>query len=655
VKLPRLLLNAGTLGLIVLGLQLQAGPAPTPAAPPPGTPLRFVVVGDTQSASGGAINGPVVAQLIQDMNALNPDFAFFCGDLVSGASTVSATSAQWQTWLNATSSFTGTRYAVPGNHDFYGGAGSFAAWRATFPWLPQANSPAGEEGLTYYFDVGNSRFISILTDHETQGAVPPTQQAWLDSVLASSTGMEHVFVFSHHPLSFSSVEVLGTTSGPFWQSLVQNDVDAYFAGHWHRYQPSQLGNGGDTWEVILGTGGGWQGFQPIRPYQQVHGFVLVEVDGTEATGTFYADADGDGAYDDPVDEFIIATASPAPPGIVAKYDFEDGTARDTAPPPLGKGIDGQLQGGATIAAGAPSGSALELDGVNDHVEAGAIGDYILSLNKDLTLALRARHDGLVAGQWSNTLVTYATSDYYSEDEETNYSYWLSVQSNGTLVSFWEHDNGANVTLTSTTPAALTQGQWHHFALVRDASAELVRFYVDGQQVGGPVAYSEAATGGGRGMLYIGSDVVGATPFHGAIDEVRIYNKALTPAEVQQLADGPSVGYCPPATNSTGGAAELTSLGPLSSLLLSASPVPNNWGVFFFGDAATIVPFGAGNRCVGGQIQRIAPPVLGAGNVASSSFLDLSGTGYSPLYLQLWYRDPAGGGGGFNLSTALMFP
>ena len=97
MKLPRLLLNAGTLGLIVLGLQLQAEPAPTPAAPPSGTPLRFVVVGDTQSASGGAINGPVVAQLIQDMNALNPDFAFFCGDLVSGASTVSATSAQWQT------------------------------------------------------------------------------------------------------------------------------------------------------------------------------------------------------------------------------------------------------------------------------------------------------------------------------------------------------------------------------------------------------------------------------------------------------------------------------------------------------------------------------------------------------------------------------
>ena len=70
-----------------------------------------------------------------------------------------------------------------------------------------------------------------------------------------------------------------------------------------------------------------------------------------------------------------------------------------------------------------------------------------------SLTRGAEFDGLDAGSWSNTLLTYATNDYYTEDEETNYSYWLNVQSDGTLVSFWEHDNGSNVTLTSTTPAA----------------------------------------------------------------------------------------------------------------------------------------------------------------------------------------------------------
>lgn len=522
-------------GVLLLALMSHA-----PAALASDTSFKFVVVGDTQSADGTSpINWDVVPQLITDMNTHQPEFALFCGDLVAGAGSVGATVAQWEVWKTATASFTGTRYVGPGNHDFYGGAGSFAAWQQTFDWLPTDNSPAGEEGLTYYFDFGNSRFISILTDHETSGAVPPTQQAWLDAVLADSADKDHVFVFSHHPVSFSSVEVLGTSSGPFWQSLVQNDVDAYFAGHWHRYQPSRIGNGGGTWEVIIGTGGGWQGFQPIRPYQQVHGFLLVEVNGAEAVGTFYSDDDGDGRYDDAVDSFVMRHAGESPVGLVAEYNFEDQTARDWASPPLGRHIHGEFRDDATILAGTPTGNALLLDGDGDHVEAGALADYALALNGDMTLSVVARFDQLDAGSfWSNTLLTYATSDFYSEDEETNYSYWLNIHADRSLIAFWEHDNGSNVTPVSTTPAPVQPSEWHHYAFVRDAAAQTLTFFVDGLQLGDPVAYDRNATGGGRGMLYIGSDTLGGTPFDGAIDDVRIYNRTLTPDEVHSLANDP---------------------------------------------------------------------------------------------------------------------
>ncbi len=529
-----LLLPAAFLALLLFGLWPRAA-----AGGEGGGSFRFVVVGDTQSATGaGSFNPSVVPQLIQDMNALNPDFALFCGDLVAGAGSVAGTVAQWEQWKTATAPFTGQRYVVPGNHDFFGGAGSFAAWKTTFPWLPTATSPPGEEGLTYWFDHGNSRFVSILTDHETLGAVPPTQQAWLDGVLAASGDKEHVFVFSHHPVSFSQAEVLGTTSGAFWQSLVQNDVDAYFSGHWHRYQPSQLGKGGDTWEVICGTGGGCLCFSPIRPYQQVHGFLLVEVDGGEAVATFYADDDGDGSYDDPVDSFVMKSSTPPLAGLVAEYSFDDGTPADWAPAPLGKGIDGQLFGGAQLAAGNPTGTALELNGTGAYVEAGAIGDYNLSINGDLTLSLEARFDSLAPGVWSNTLLTYATNDFYTEDEETNYSYWLNLRDDGTLVSFWEHDDGVNVTLTSTQPAPVAVGAWHHYALVRDAAASTVTFYVDGAQLGASVPYLRNPTGGGRGMLYVGADTLGVTPFDGRIDEVRVYNEALDAASIAALASAP---------------------------------------------------------------------------------------------------------------------
>lgn len=502
--------------------------------------FKFVVVGDTQSANGvDAYNLNVLPQLVADMNAQQPDFGIFCGDLVAGTSTVGGTTAQWEQWKQATAGFVGTRYAVPGNHDFYGGNGTMSAWQATFPWLPTHNSPSGEEGLSYYFDVGNSRFISVLTD-SINGQVPVTQQAWLDGVLANSAQMEHVFVFSHHPVSFSQAEVLGGTGGSFWQSLVQNDVDAYFSGHWHRYQPSQLGAGGNTWEVIIGTGGGWQGFDPIRPYQQIHGFLLVEVSGLEAVATFYGDADQDGSYDDPLDSFVIRSSTPAPRGLVAYYNFEDGTARDWAPLPMGRGIHGELKGGTTIVGNTPTGHSLSLNGNSDYVEAGSIADYVLSINGDLTLALHAKFDSLDSGMWSNTFLTYATNDYYTEDEETNYSYWLSLQNDKDLVSFWEHDDGVNVTLTSTQPAPVNNNEWHHYALVREAQTQQVLFYVDGQQLGNAVSYSRNPTGGGRGMLYIGSDVLGATPMDGMIDEVRIYNRALSASEILELATQPNL-------------------------------------------------------------------------------------------------------------------
>ena len=41
---------------------------------------------------------------------------------------------------------------ILGNHDVYGGAGTFDAFAEEFDWLPTDDSPPGEEGVSYYFD-----------------------------------------------------------------------------------------------------------------------------------------------------------------------------------------------------------------------------------------------------------------------------------------------------------------------------------------------------------------------------------------------------------------------------------------------------------------------------------------------------------------------
>ena len=630
--------------------------------------LRFVVVGDTQDngSTGAGINSNVWPRMALDMNAHSPAFALFAGDLVSGSTSASVTLNEWTEWEAATSPLTAVRLMTPGNHDMYGG--TFNSWSSMFSWLPTSNSPSNEPGASYYVDVGNTRIISIATDYPSGGSLP--NQGWLDSALASSGSFDHVFIFSHRPIQFSSVEPTGGSGGALWQSMVQNGVAAYFSGHWHRYQPDQIGAGGDTWEVIIGTGGGWQGFQPIRPYQQIKGFLLVEVDGTDATGTFYADEDGDGSYDDPLDSFVIQQAAPRPTGLVARYDFEDGTAADVALAPLGKGIDGTLEGDAFVGPGLVDQKGLHLDG-DDYVECGAIGDYNLSLNNDLTLSVWAQYTALATGEWDNVLLCYGTADYYTEDEETNYSYWLSILSDGSLRAFWEYENGTNVTLDSTAPAPVSPNEPHHYALTRDPSTMQVRFWVDGVQLGAPVSFDRLPTSGGRGMLYLGSDTVDyqadEVEFQGIIDEVRVYNRVLSSAEILELANPvpcSATTYCGTSPNS---------LGPGANLLLSGTPslsrnacslnvtlaAPSKPGLIFYGPDQVTVPLGDGVRCVGGTIQRL--PVILTDPLGSASYsLDFTSPDFGLDQLQIgdvwnfqfWYREPDFGVAGFNLSDAL---
>ena len=508
--------------------------------------LTFVVVGDMQTdGNHSSINWNVFPQMVQDMNAHDPQLGLFVGDLVGGASTVSGTQAQWLDFKSVVADFDGQVLAVPGNHDVYGGAGTFRAWRETFPWLPTDNNPPGEEGVSYVWDEGPVRVVSVTSDQENFSyTVSQAGMGWLREVLQDSGSFTHTFVITHHPVSFSTEGGLGTTSSEFWQTLVANDVTGLFVGHWHRYQPGQLGNGGDTWETIIGTGGGWQGFEPIRPYQQVHGYLLVEIDGPEAVATFYADADGDGHYDDALDSFVMATATPDPPGIQAYYAMED--SGDAGP----HGLELSLSGDASLRAGR-DGQALTLDGSGDYALGGGIQDYHLALLGDLSLSLWVRSDGLSVGEWGNTLITYATNDYYTEDEETNYAYWLSIQDSGHVRAFWEHDNGVNVTLNSTSPGPFADGAWHHLLMTRDANAQVLRFFVDGQGLGEPLNFDRLPTGANRGMLYLGADTTGATPFSGALDEVCVLSRVLEEEEIGRLAQGALCSELEPGSTDTG--------------------------------------------------------------------------------------------------------
>jgi 3',5'-cyclic AMP phosphodiesterase CpdA len=284
--------------LLVLSVRIFAGESGAASSS-----FRFAVVADSRSKENKpSVNSAVLRQLMSDMNALEPAFCLFPGDLVFGDKVGNDTfKRQLQEWITDARQFRGTVYVTPGNHEFWGGAGRADAWREVFPNMP-GNGPPGEEyRCSYYFDYGNCRFISILSDWEDQGT--RVDQKWLDQVLEASDGFEHIFVFSHHPILD-----LGGMRGAFWRSLVVHHVDAYFCGHLHYYSRSRP-EGLGTWQVIVGTAGA----PPYAPSPLVtgttipdqYGFATVDVNGPNVKVAFYGDGDGDGHYDDVMDSFFI--------------------------------------------------------------------------------------------------------------------------------------------------------------------------------------------------------------------------------------------------------------------------------------------------------------------------------------------------------------
>jgi len=115
--------------------------------------------------------------------------------------------------------------------------------------------------------------------------------------------------------------------------------------------------------------------------------------------------------------------------------------------------------------------------------------------------------------------------------------------------------------------------------------------------------------------------------------------------------------CAATANSSGAPAAL-SLGcgtTPSELTLSAEPVPNSMGLFYYGVAGVSLPAWDGIRCVGGAVRRL-PITQAAGNRLTYS-LDMQDPAIalqagSTWYVQAWFRDAAAAGTGANFSTAV---
>lgn len=139
--------------------------------------------------------------------------------------------------------------------------------------------------------------------------------------------------------------------------------------------------------------------------------------------------------------------------------------------------------------------------------------------------------------------TYDGSDHH---------WWMGCRSSTDGKAFFAltSNNGDRLDLNrgDTTPAhgpSINDGDWHHIVGIREADSNVVRLYVDATEiVAGALDFSSGFTD--VSPLNLGYlNLAGGSHFEGTLDEVVLYDRALSPDEIQQhYEDGLNdIGVC----------------------------------------------------------------------------------------------------------------
>ncbi|MBP7053835.1 MAG: LamG domain-containing protein [Phycisphaerae bacterium] len=217
-----------------------------------------------------------------------------------------------------------------------------------------------------------------------------------------------------------------------------------------------------------------------------------------------------------IDDILIGFT---PVGLVASYSF-DGDIADGS----GNGHDGVLAGDANYPATFVSGptglgQAMLFDGTDNHQYV-SLGTFNPSAaTGQLSLSLWAKWDG-PSTSWQGMIGKRNAGNW----EASIMMWYFELERDVWDVRFVQPGSGLN------TGKTLEVGQWTHLAVTFDGTTGKV--YFNGEvALEGAFSFGEDKTA----PMQIGASVDGGgNPFNGALDDVRIYDKALSADEVKAM-------------------------------------------------------------------------------------------------------------------------
>jgi hypothetical protein len=220
------------------------------------------------------------------------------------------------------------------------------------------------------------------------------------------------------------------------------------------------------------------------------------------------------------DDCALNEDPPPSDGLVLLFTF-DADAGPQALDSSGHGHAGNIHG-ATFVQGGHDGGAYFFDGEDDYIRV-PISPF-LSVTQ------------FTASLWAQTLdnpVTVPARGLLGKHQagENGNSYWVYQDGTGLNAQLWATGPDGRINIS---PDPL-YNQWAHVTVTYDG--RFLRLYVNGE----PAGESEIYNFGGNNLdLLIGAgeySIGGHTPswsWHGTIDDVRVYNRAMSPAEISEL-------------------------------------------------------------------------------------------------------------------------
>ncbi len=279
---------------------------------------------------------------------------------------------------------------------------------------------------------------------------------------------------------------------------------------------------GDTlsYSVISGpTNGTLTGTAPDLTYTPNAGF-------TGADSFDFQVDDGNGGTDTAA---VSITVIPVAAGLVAYWPMSEGSGTTTADA-SGNGHNGTLVSDASWSAGIPG---VTFGGVNGRVN---VGNFDVA-GSAITLAALVRSDNLgnCPGYNDCRIISKATG----QQGQDHYFMLSTFSTNGgatTSLRFRLKTGGITTTLIANA-GTIANNQWVHAAAVYDGTT--MRLYLNGVQVGS-TAKSGALTTNPGVSVWIGDNPTNTgagsiQAWDGQIDEVRVYDRALSIQEIQDLA------------------------------------------------------------------------------------------------------------------------